>query len=102
MGGRERRPRSNLRGAMGPLAKRGWRADQSNRWRDRRHKTEPAKPAVDRECLERWRAGEDGVAALPRAFPVLRQRRRTELSALPAERRSVSWGAIQHSLVRVA
>src|SRR5256714_6618095 len=102
MGGRERRSRADLRRAMGPLAERGWRANQSNRWRHCRHKTKSAKPTFDRECLERRRARENGAAAVPCPFPVLRQRRRTELPALSAQRRSVSRRAVQHRFIRVA
>ena len=59
-------------------------------------------PAPDRERLESRRDREDGVAAVPRALPILRAGRRAKLPALPAQRRSFSRRAVQHRLLRLA
>src|SRR3712207_5528270 len=50
----------------------------------------------------RGRAARDGARALPRAVPVPRRRRPAVLPALPAQRRHVPRGALQHRQLRAA
>ena len=57
-------------------------------------KNESRQSALDRERLESRRAEANGVASVSRALSVLRAGGRAELPALPAQRRSLSRGAV--------
>ncbi len=68
----------------------------------REHPRQAGFAAPHRERVEPGGGRPHGAAALPRAVPVLRRRRRTLLPALPAQRRHLPGRAVQHRVLRAA
>src|SRR5262245_26945545 len=87
---------------MARLAHGGWPVNRSDRPSRRVDPEESRQPAAYRLRLESWRDDQYGTAALPRVVPILRERRRTELPALPAQRGYFSRRAVQRCELRVA
>src|SRR3954471_2177760 len=87
---------------MAVVADTGWTAYRSDFQGHRGDQAQSGVATSPGICLERRRSGQDGVDALPCVFPVLRGQRKIILSAVSAQRRSVSGRAIQHCLLCLA
>src|SRR5690242_44060 len=85
---------------MALLAGPGWEAYRSDQPGDGADQEDPGFAPPHRQCLERGGSGSDGPAALPCVLPVLRGGGQALLPALPAQRRPVPGGALQHRLLR--
>ena len=81
---------------MARLARGKWRARRSGRQFNCAGQKESAKPSVNCERMESGGDRQGGVAAVSRALSVLYPGRRAQLPALSAQRRFVSWRAVQH------
>ncbi len=92
----------DLRLPVALLAHAGRWPRRPDQGRDRIDPHQPRQPPAHRQCLERRPDPADGPAALPRVLPVLRRRRQALLPAVPALRRHLPRGAVQHRVVRAA
>ena len=95
--------RPGLRLPVAPLAHARRRRDRPDRATSSTRSED--QPDSRRHIVSAWNPGrrrQHGAAAVPRAVPVLRRRRRAVLPALPAQRRPLPRRAVQHRLLRAA
>src|SRR5215212_8467710 len=102
MGRCQWRTGARLRMPMALVARPASRDHRSDQRRDRANSHKTGLAAIDRECLERGRVAEDGVAALPFDVSVLCGGWSLVMPNVPAERGCILGRAVQYRFVRIA